>query len=128
MHPNNVLWYFKESPYFESMSNNNILIQQLSYNEHLKHILFNKELFEARLRGMSGLEFIVGEQPADPSPAGTGVYVIRKQMRRKRQMEEDEVIVLSTYHVVGMNIYMASVVADILGSRMVYLETLVLPY
>lgn len=68
---------------------------------------------------MNGLEFIVAEQPADPSPAGTGVWVIRKQMRRKRQGEEDEVSVLNTYHVVGENIYMAPVAADLLGSRMV---------
>ena len=119
IHSNSVLWYFAESPYFDMMSNNMILLRQLEHNAQFSHILFNRELFEARLKTMSGLEFIVAEQPADAGPAGTGVWVIRKQMRRKRPGEEDEVNVLGTYHIVGENIYMAPVVADLLGSRMV---------
>lgn len=119
VHSNSVLWYFADSPYFDMMSNNMVLLRQLEHNQQLSWILFNREAFEARLRTMNGLEFIVAEQPADPSPAGTGVWVIRKQMRRKRQGEEDEVSVLNTYHVVGENIYMAPVAADLLGSRMV---------
>ena len=72
---------------------------------------------------MSGLEFMVAEQPAETGPgAGTGVWVIRKQTRRKRQGEEDEVIVHATYFVVGENIYMGPAFSDVLGSRMVGLE------
>lgn len=72
---------------------------------------------------MSGLEFMVAEQPAETGPgAGTGVWVIRKQTRRKRQGEEDEVLVHATYFVVGENIYMAPAFSDILGSRMVGLD------
>jgi mediator of RNA polymerase II transcription subunit 6 len=124
LHSNSVLWYFQESPFFDVMSNNMILLQQLRYNEKLVHVLYNRELFEARLKAMSGLEFIVAEQPADPGPAGTGVWVIRKQIRKKRQGEEDEVTVLNTYHIVGDRIYMAPVVADMLKTKMVSLEKL----
>ena len=119
IHTNSVLWYFAESPYFEQMSNNTVLLRQLEHNPQLNWILFNRDAFEARMRTMNGVEFIVGEQPADQGPGGTGVWVIRKQMRRKRQGEADEVTLLNTYHVVGEHVYMAPVVADLLGSRMV---------
>lgn len=69
---------------------------------------------------MSGLEFIVAQEPAEMAPGtGTGVWVIRKQTRRKRPPEEDEIIVHSSYFVVGENIYMAPPASDVLGSRMV---------
>jgi len=62
----------------------------------------------------------VAQEPAEMAPGtGTGVWVIRKQTRRKRQPEEDEITVHSTYFVVGENIYMAPAVSDVLGSRMV---------
>ncbi|KAG0648609.1 Mediator complex subunit 6 [Hyphodiscus hymeniophilus] len=118
IHTNSVLWYFSESPFFDVMSNNTVLRTQLEHNEQLRWILFNREAFEARLRTMNGVEFVVAEQPADQGPGGTGVWVIRKQMRKKRQGEEDEVSLLNTFHVVGDNIYMAPVAADLLGSRM----------
>ncbi|KAK4104851.1 MED6-domain-containing protein [Parathielavia hyrcaniae] len=79
--------------------------------------LATRELFEGRLKTMSGLEFVVAQEPADTGPgAGTGVWVINKQTRRKRQ-PEDEIIVHGTYFVVGENIYMAPSLADIISSR-----------
>jgi MED6 mediator sub complex component len=50
---------------------------------------------------------------------GTGVWVIRKQTRRKRAGQEDEITVHSTYFVMGENIYMAPAVGDVIGSRLV---------
>lgn len=60
----------------------------------------------------------------DPSENGTklensGVWVIRKQTRRKRAGGQDEVTPISSYYVVGMNIYMAPSMGNILNSRMV---------
>jgi len=52
---------------------------------------------------------------------GTGVWVIRKQTRRKRAGQEDEITVHSTYFVMGENIYMAPAVGDVIGSRLVSL-------
>lgn len=68
---------------------------------------------------MSGLEFMVAQEPAETAPnTGTGVWVIRKQTRRKRLPEEDEITVHSSYFVVGENIYMAPTVGDVVGSRL----------
>jgi mediator of RNA polymerase II transcription subunit 6 len=70
---------------------------------------------------MSGLEFIVAQEPAEMAPGtGTGVWVIRKQTRRKRQPEEDEITVHSSYYLVGENIYMAATVGDIISNRLVH--------
>lgn len=60
----------------------------------------------------------------DPSDNGqnlenSGVWVIRKQDRKKRQGMDDEITPFSAYFVVGENIYMAPSVQNVLGSRMV---------
>ncbi|KAE8446631.1 hypothetical protein EG329_011824 [Mollisiaceae sp. DMI_Dod_QoI] len=119
IHENSVLHYFAMSPFFDPTSNNNIISTQAQFNPSLMSVVSTRIAFEAHLRTMSGVEFMISEQPAEMTPgAGTGVWVIRKQTRRKRQPEEDEITVHSTYFVVGENIYMAPAVADVLGSRM----------
>ena len=60
----------------------------------------------------------------DPSENGTkvensGVWVIRKQNRRKRQGMQDEVMPISSYYIVGENVYMAPSVENVIGSRIV---------
>jgi hypothetical protein len=86
----------------------------------MHHLLATREAFEGRLKSMSGLEFIVAQEPAEMAPGtGTGVWVIRKQTRRKRPGQEDEIVVHSTYFVMGENIYMAPAVGDVIGSRLV---------
>ena len=72
---------------------------------------------------MAGLEYLV---VGDPSNNGTkiensGVWVIRKQNRRKRQGLEDEITPMNSYFVIGENVYMAPSVANVLQSRMVWL-------
>jgi mediator of RNA polymerase II transcription subunit 6 len=119
IHSNSVLFYFAQSPFFDRTSNNEVLFQQGLNNPNLTPYLATRELFEGRLRTMSGLEFIVAQEPAETGPgAGTGVWVINKQTRRKRQ-GEDEIIVHATYFIVGENIYMSSSLADIISSRIV---------
>ena len=120
VHSNSVLFYFAESPFYDRTSNNAVLMSQAMYNPNMFHIIQTREAFEGRLKTMSGLEFVVAQEPAEMAPGtGTGVWVIRKQTRRKRASEEDEITVHSTYYVVGENIYMAAAVSDILGNRMV---------
>ncbi|TVY91584.1 Mediator of RNA polymerase II transcription subunit [Lachnellula willkommii] len=116
IHSNSVLFYFAESPFFDKTSNNAVLFSQALYNQAMLPVIQTREAFEGRLKTMSGLEFMVAQEPADPVN-GTGVWVIRKQTRRKKQGEEDEIALHSTYFVVGENIYMAPAVADVLGSR-----------
>ncbi|KAH6641475.1 MED6 mediator sub complex component-domain-containing protein [Chaetomium tenue] len=117
IHSNSVLFYFAQSPFYDRTSNNEVLFQQGLNNPNLTPYLATRELFEGRLKTMSGLEFVVAQEPAETGPgAGTGVWVINKQTRRK-QSPQDEIIVHSSYFVVGENIYMAASFADILSSR-----------
>ena len=70
---------------------------------------------------MQGLEFMVAEDPSDNGTKveNSGVWVISKQIRRKRQGMQDEITPINSYYVVGINIYMAPTVGKILGSRLV---------
>ncbi|KAL3422401.1 Mediator of RNA polymerase II transcription subunit 6 [Phlyctema vagabunda] len=119
IHSNTVLFYFSYSPFFDPTSNNAVLFNQAMFNQNMLHVVQTREAFEGRLKTMSGLEFIVAQEPAEMAPnTGTGVWVIRKQTRRKRPGQEDELTVHTTYFVVGDNIYMAPTVADVVGNRM----------
>lgn len=119
IHSNSVLFYFAESPFFDKTSNNAVIANQAMFNPAMYQYIQTREAFEGRLQTMSGVEFIVAEQPAQMAPGtGTGVWVIRKQTRRKQPGEEDEIIVHSSYYVVGYNIYMAPTLADVLSFRM----------
>ncbi|KAI0910667.1 MED6 mediator sub complex component-domain-containing protein [Ustulina deusta] len=118
IHSNSVLFYFAQSPFFDPTSNNAVLANQAMFNPAMFHLIQTREAFEGRLREMSGLEFIVAQEPAETAPGtGTGVWVIRKQTRRKRD-PEDEIIVHAAYYIVGENIYMAPTLAQVLSFRM----------
>lgn len=131
LHSNSILYYFAQSPFYDKTSNNEVVFQQGLNNQAMSQYLATRELFESRLREMSGLEFIVAQEPAETGPGmGTGVWVINKQTRRKRPPTNpvrpedgppDEIIVHSTYFVVGENIYMAPTLADVISSRIVRL-------
>lgn len=85
------------------------------------YIIQTREAFEGRLRTMQGLEFMVTHDPSDNGTKieNSGVWVIRKQTRRKRQGLHDDITPISSYYVVGINVYMAPSVGNIVGSRMV---------
>ncbi|CAP73808.1 uncharacterized protein PODANS_2_11650 [Podospora anserina S mat+] len=123
IHNNSVLYYFATSPFYDKTSNNEVLFQQGLNNPNMMQFLATREAFEGRLRTMSGLEFIVAQEPAETGPgAGTGVWVINKQTRRKRREgEEDEIAVHSVYYIVGEHIHMAPSFADIMSARLVSL-------
>ncbi|KAJ9200547.1 hypothetical protein DTO164E3_4122 [Paecilomyces variotii] len=126
LHSNNILFYFAESPFFDSTSNNASLAIQASYNETFRHFVETREAFEGRLKTMQGLEFIVSYDPLQAAAQTDGtfahepsnIWVIRKQNRRKRPGMDDEVRVLSTYFIVGDTIYMAPSVASVVGNRL----------
>lgn len=120
LHTNTVLMYFASSPFFDPTSNNAVLFNQAVYNPNMAYLVQTREVFEDRLRSMSGLEFMVAQEPAETSPgAGTGVWVIHKQTRRKRPGQDDEITVHAAYYMVAENIYMAPTLADILTYRLV---------
>ena len=116
-----VLHYFSWSPFFDHTSNNNALIVQAGASQELFEAFWNRQLFEARLRTMQGLEFMVIE---DPSEGGTklehsGVWVIRKQYRKKIAGAQDDITPVGCYIVMGENIFMAPTIGDILSGRLV---------
>jgi len=118
VHSNTVLYYFADSPFFDRTSNNAIVWQQCTITE--PEVIGTRENFTARLMSMSGLEFLVVQEPEITGPgAGTGVWVIRKQTRRKRPGQEDEIIPHASYYVVDPYIYMAPTIAAVMSSRMV---------
>ena len=94
------------------------------FNQDMVRFVATREAFEAHLKTMSGLEFMVSQEPAETGPGmGTGVWVIRKQTRRKRPGQEDEITVHSTYFVMGESIYMAPSLFDVISSRMLNVFT-----
>ncbi|KAL9602870.1 MAG: hypothetical protein Q9219_001565 [cf. Caloplaca sp. 3 TL-2023] len=117
---NTVLPYFYHSPFFDATSNNATITTQATHNPALFYLIQTREAFEGRLKTMQGLEFMVAH---DPSENGTklensGIWVIRKQNRRKRPGLEDEIIPISCYYVIGENIYMSSTLGSVLGARL----------
>lgn len=121
LHENTVLMYFADSPFCEPTSNNKTVMNQALYNQSLAYTIANRETFERRLKSMSGLEYVVAEAPAESGPGvGTGVWVIRKQMRKKRGPDhDDEVTVLAVYYVIGVNVYPAPSLMDMMSSKLV---------
>ncbi|KAG8531871.1 uncharacterized protein KY384_003507 [Bacidia gigantensis] len=114
------LHYFAGSPFFDQTSNNAVLTTQAMSNPSLGHLLSTRVAFEGRLRAMQGLEFMVTHDPSegDTKLVHSGVWVIRKQIRRK-----GEVTGLSSYYVVGENVYMAPTLANIISSRILSAAT-----
>jgi mediator of RNA polymerase II transcription subunit 6 len=49
----------------------------------------------------------------------SNIWVIQKQARRKRPGQEDEIMPLSMYYIVGDAIYQAPTIAKLIGNRMV---------
>lgn len=93
---------------------------QSFFNANLANIVATRETFEERLRSMSGLEYIVSEAPEETGPGmGTGVWVIKKQTRKKRNGQEDELTVHALYYIIGQNIYPAPSLMDTMSSKMV---------
>ena len=113
--------YFMNSPFFDPTSNNGALRTQAIYQPNLNQILYNRHTLEARLRTLSGIEYMVVEEPPNGKEADNPVWVIRKQERRKRQGQEDELLVLATYYVVGENIWQAHSIESVLRSNLVSL-------
>jgi mediator of RNA polymerase II transcription subunit 6 len=119
IHSNTILFYFAISPFFDQTSNNHTVYTQAFFTGQM-HLVQTREAFEGRLKTMTGLEFMVAQEPAN-MVNGTGVWVIRKQRRQQRPGQEPLLTLLSTYFVVGENIYMAPSMGDVLSSRSVCL-------
>ena len=117
---NTVYHYFAQSPFYDPMSNNGVIITQAASGQKtMVEAWWYRRKFEAYLRTLNGLEFMVIE---DPTENGTkeehsGVWVIRKQIRSG---EKHNVITpISCYMIIGDVIIMAPTMMNILSSRLV---------
>ena len=72
---------------------------------------------------MQGTEFILASEPAPTTAHEGGIWIIRKQRRRKRANAPDEVTPLGSYFVIGENIYMAPTVGQVVMSRLLSVNT-----
>ena len=114
--------YFMQSPFFDQTSNNAVLRTQAQYNPAMLYLLHSREAFEERLRDMQGVHFVVVEEPQRLRPeqgGDSGIWVLRKQDRRKGEGAKDVITVLGTYFIIGENVYQAPSVGDIIGSKLV---------
>ncbi|EOD45605.1 putative med6 mediator sub complex protein [Neofusicoccum parvum UCRNP2] len=118
LHSKTVHLYFMESDFFDRTSNNWALFVQHKGEPWLT----DRDQFEVRLRAMQGLEFMCVAEPARREDGSdTGIYVFRKQQRRKRAAHDDEITILGTFYVIGENIYQAASLEDIIGNKIVLL-------
>lgn len=100
----NVLEYFAQSPFYDRTSNNQVLKMQSQFNEGFHT---NVDIYR-ELQNMTGVEFVVA-LAKEPE-----MWVIRKQNRLGPQ----DVHILSTYYVLGENIYQSPSVYSIMMSRL----------
>ncbi|KAL1306398.1 hypothetical protein AAFC00_005105 [Neodothiora populina] len=111
----------RESPFFDHTSKNGLLWEQAQNDMRTWEICNKREAFETRLKSMNGVEYMIVGEPQkveDAEVVDTGIWVIRKQERRKRTPREDDITVLGTYYIVGENMYQAPSVSDIIGNHM----------
>lgn len=115
--------YFRMSTFFDNTSNNGNLFQQMQYNFQIREELRTVELFNQRLKQMTGVEYMLATGSTE-----TGVWVIRKQLRRPNKIDDntgrevEDVTVLATYYITGENIFQAPSVGAVLQNRMVCLS------
>ncbi|KAJ1897263.1 Mediator of RNA polymerase II transcription subunit 6 [Kickxella alabastrina] len=100
LHPDNVLEYFSQSPFWDSASNNAILKMQTQFND------FQQSAYD--LKSMVGIEFALTHQ--EP-PA---LFIITKF----RRSSPTKVTPISVYYIVDGNAYEAPTLYSIVSTRM----------
>jgi mediator of RNA polymerase II transcription subunit 6 len=110
--------YFLASPFCDPMSNNKVLENQSAHSIEGIKTISDRHRFEAALRTMTGIEYMVvdGPDPRKPDTHGNPVWVIRKHRREKQVGQEDKVTVLGTYFCMGERIYQAPSLEAIISS------------
>lgn len=109
----------RESPFFDHTSKNGLLWDQAANDMRLWDLCNNRVAFEDRLRGISGVEYMIAKEPERTADGDTGIWVIHKQDRRKTPGAADKVTLLATYYIMGENMYQAPSVYDVVGNRLV---------
>lgn len=122
-YPFAVLFYFAKSPFFDATSNNASLEAQAAFNGDIADSISTRAAFEVQLDRLSGIEYRVHLGPKDFGPEAwpnQGRWVIRKQERRINYSDDRaDIRVIATYFVVGICVYMAPSVSEVVSSRLV---------
>ena len=110
--------YFLASPFCDPMSNNKVLENQAAHSIEGIRTISDRHRFEAALRTMTGIEYMVvdGPSPRKPETHGNPVWIIRKHRREKQAGQEDKVTVLGTYFCLGERIYQAPSLEAVVSS------------
>lgn len=121
--------YFSKSPFFDWTTKNGLEIQQCQQDPYGWQWSHNRQNFETQIASRNGQEYMIAEGQGmefdkEGKPTKGGVWVIRKQERRKgADKGRDALETLATYYIVGENVYQAPSVGDILGTRFLSAST-----
>ncbi|KAF1961120.1 hypothetical protein CC80DRAFT_488464 [Byssothecium circinans] len=117
LNSDSIMWYFMNSQFFDPVSNNTSLFNQLRSDPLAQPILNDRRLFEHRLRSNypTGLQFLVVSEPQTPQEP----WVIQRQYRTA----DGETQVQGTYFTLGTRILMAPSLLDVVRGRMLSVST-----
>ncbi|KAF8539090.1 MED6 mediator sub complex component-domain-containing protein [Trichophaea hybrida] len=115
-----VMHYFYLSPFFDSTSSNGQLLQQLERNPVAAARIQSPTDFDEALKSFRGTEYVIAAGSDE-----SGVWVIRKQMRRAprevmvagQKAKVEDVSIVADYYIIGENIYQAPSVGAVLQNR-----------
>lgn len=119
-----MLFYFAQSPFFDRQSSNNSVFLQALSDSRFVSWLATRQNFETQLSRVAGTEYIVTYDPIasnarDKNGEVSSIWVIQKRSRKKRAGQEDQVMPLAVYYIVGDAIYQAPNVAKLIENRLV---------
>lgn len=121
--------YFAASPFFDWTTKNGSEIKQCQQDPYGWQWSHNRKAFEQSIASRNGQEYMIVEGEGmefdkEGKPVKGGVWVIRKQERRKgADKGKDALETLATYYIVGESVYQAPSVGDILGTRLLSAST-----
>lgn len=129
--------YFEQTPFCDPTSKNATFISHAARDQRMWDRSIDRKAFEEQLRSRPGLEYMIVDEPQPVANkeqaaqgATTGVWVIRKQDRQRAPAEARvrppgvilegnwEITILATYFVVGLNVYQAPSVFDVIENRL----------
>ncbi|KAF1990172.1 MED6-domain-containing protein [Aulographum hederae CBS 113979] len=125
---NGVYHYFNMTPKIDLQSNFSVVLAQSGTNASMMHLQRDRGAFEEHLKSMSGIEYMIIDEPKTVEEEAEGVYVIHKRMRRKVAGEEDQLSVLACYYLIGEGIYRAPSIEQMLSARILNISSLLQRY
>ncbi|KAF2491413.1 hypothetical protein BU16DRAFT_584697 [Lophium mytilinum] len=112
---NTVHVYFYHSTFFDLASLNGTLWSQANRHYDQQHLLESRKAFEDAVKGVQsgGTQFLIVGEPESED----GTWVMQKQLRTVQRGLPDTIEVLGTYFIIGIQIFMAPSVGDVLAAK-----------